>query len=1164
VFQRAKSLLMAFLVVAFLLAPMLVEGLNAQVLYGSVVGTVTDQSGAIVPGATVTITNVQTGQTREAISDDAGNYSIPNVLEGRYDLGVQMTGFRSYLEKGIAVSINTVRHVNIALQVGQVTESVTVEASTVALQTSKADVSVNLESVAVVNLPLSNYRNYQTLINLVPGATPGNLQNAVTDTPGRSLTTNVNGQDRGANNTRLDGAADILVTMPHHAVYVAPVESVETVNVSTNNFDAEQGITGGAAVTVVTKSGTNDFHGTLFGLHDNSALRAFRWDENRAGQTTKPKSIRNIDGASIGGPIVKNKLFFFADWEGTFERVGFSSLFSVPPADFRRGDFTRKLGAQIRDRNGNPIMVPTTEGGSVPLQQGMIFDPFTGNLDGTGRSAFSTNGALNVIPAARLNGPMTRLLSLVPAQTLSGDTANYFNAGTQRLNRNNIDAKVNWNRNEKQQIWVKYSIMKALVKCGFALGEAGGPGLCTGGGLGEGSTQVQVATIGQTYTVSPKFLIDATLGWTRFGQAVEPPDLGKNYGSEVLGIPGTNGPDIRESGLPYFSISDYTTLGNSEGWNPLYRNDQSYTLNVNFNKIQGNHDIRFGLDLMHHLMNHWQPELGDGPRGGFTFGSAVAALNPSAIGAAVGFQGGTPSFENSWNSMAAFLLGTPSASGKSSQFIKMDSFENTWALYIRDRWRLTPKLTLTLGLRWELYPTRTRSQGLGIESYDPETNDVLVGGKGGIPRDNGVGYSKKLFAPRFGFAYQIKDNTVIRGGYGITYHSHPWGAQALRGFYPLTVVGTFGGVNGYQPVTTDPNYVAAGIPNQPLGPNVGIPSICCPDISGGRIPLPLSAEMGYPEANKQLKRGYIESWNFIVEQKLPGELVTSIGYVGSQSINGFGFIQLNASQIPGSGNNGRPFFARFGRTANTRLWDGLTHSDYHALQATLNRRFTDGLFLKGAYTYSRALTDAEYGDWTTLPWNALSQLSRNRAPAAFNIPHMLQLAYVYELPFGAGKNWATDGAAKAILGGWQINGIFSAYQGRQYTLSSSGASLNMPGGNIQTPDQVKDTIEKLGYVGDDGTFFDTSAFARVTEVRFGTVGRNTMRGPGVVNMDVSLFRSFKLTEQLDMQFRAETFNVSNTPHFANPNGNVNSSNFGRVLSVANDPRSFRFGLRLSF
>ena len=264
-FRIAKGLLMAFLAGVFLLTPMLVPSLNAQVLYGSVVGTVKDQTGAVVPGATVTITNAQTGQTREAVTDTAGNYSIINVLVGTYDLSVAMTGFRNYLEKGMGVSNNAVRAVNITLQVGQVTDTVTVDASAAVLQTTRADVSTNIESKAVETLPLGNYRSYQTLINLVPGATPGALQNAVTDTPGRSLTTNVNGMDRGANNTRLDGAANILVTLPHHAVYVAPVESIETVNVSTNNFDAEQGITGGAAVTVMTKSGTNDFHGSLFG-----------------------------------------------------------------------------------------------------------------------------------------------------------------------------------------------------------------------------------------------------------------------------------------------------------------------------------------------------------------------------------------------------------------------------------------------------------------------------------------------------------------------------------------------------------------------------------------------------------------------------------------------------------------------------------------------------------------------------------------------------------------------------------------------------------------------------------------------------------------------------------------------------------------------------------
>ncbi len=1152
---------MAFPVGMFLLLFLYVPRLNAQVLYGSVVGTVTDPTGAVVPGATVSITNSQTGQTREGTSDATGYYSILNVLDGTYDLSVKMTGFRNYLEKGITVSINTVTRINVNLQVGEVTQTVTVEASAAVLQTTKADVSVNLESKPIETLPLSNYHNYQSLINLVPGATPGQLQNAVTDTPGRALTHNINGQERGDNNTRLDGAADILVTMPHHVVYVAPVESIDTVNVSTNNFDAEQGITGGAAITVATKSGTNEFHGSMFGMHDNSALRAMQWNENRAGETRKPKGIRNIDGASIGGPIVKNKLFFFANWEGTFERVNRSVTASVPTADFRNGDFSRMLGSEILDANGNLIQIPTTEGGTVPLQEGMVFDPYTGNLDGTGRKVFSSGGKVNVIPAARFNAPMMKLLALVPEPNLDGDLNNYYNSGTQRLNRNNIDAKVNWNRNQNHQIWVKYSIMKALVHGDMSLGQAGGDCLCDGG-IGDGYTQVQLATIGQTYTVSPKFLIDATFGWTRFGQHVTPPDLGTNFGSDILGIPGTNGPDPRESGMPAFYISDYSSLGNPESWNPLYRNDQSYTFSANATYLKGDHEIRFGFDFMHHLMNHWQPELGEGPRGAFGFWSGPTALNPDAIGADVGFQNETPSFENGWNGMAAFLLGAAQYAGKSSQYIKMSSFENVYALYLRDRWRATPKLTLNLGIRWELYPNRTRSQGMGIESYDPTTNDVLVGGWPGVPQDNGVGWSKHLFAPRIGFAYQLAKDTVIRGGFGITYHSHPWGAQALRGFYPLMIAATYSGINGYQTLPTDPNYVAAGVPNQPLGSNVGIISICCPDPTKGRQQLPLSALMGYIEPNKELKRGYIQTWNLIFEHKLPGEMVTSLGYVGSSSVNGFAFLEMNAAQTPGSGEDGRPLFAEFGRTGDTMDWDGRTHSSYHSLQATLNRRFTGGLFLKGAYTYSKAINQADYSDWTSFSWNAPMAFSRNRAPAEFDIPHNFQIAYTYELPFGKGKKWAANGTSNAILGGWQVNGIFSSVMGRPYTVTASGTSLNMPG-NMQTADQVKSEVTKLGNVG-DLPFFDTSAFARVTEVRFGNVGRNSMRGPGYVNMDFSLFRTFKLTERFRMQFRAEAFNLSNTPHFSNPDSDVNSSDFGLVLGAANDSRQFRFGLRIDY
>jgi hypothetical protein len=1140
---------------------------SAQVLYGSIVGTLTDATGAVVPNATVTVTNSANGLTRTATTDQAGYYSIPNLQEGLYELAVTASGFKPYTQKDINVSVNRATRVDAKVDVGAVTEEVSVQASTAALQTTRSDVSVTLDTRAMENLPLSGYRNYQSLINLVPGATPAQFQNAVTDTPGRALTTNVNGQERNANNTRVDGAADILVTMPHHAVYVPPVESIQEVNIATDNFDAEQGMTGGAAVTVITKSGTNNFQGTGFAMHDDSHLRTFTWEENRSGLTEKPSQRRNIDGGNLGGPIIRNKLFFFGNWEGTFERVGYSDRYSVPTADLRQGNFSRFLGDPILSADGNPIMVPTTEGGTTALRDGMIFDPFTGNLDGTGRSVFSSNGQVNVIPQARLNAPMMKMLALVPQPNLEGDNDNYFNTAVQPLNRNNIDAKVNWNRNERHQLWFKYSAMNALVSGDFGLGAAGGECLC-GGGLGEGHTLVQIAGIGQTYTVSPTFLLDGVFGWTRFGQNVRPPDLGTNFGLDVLGLPGTNGPDPRESGMPPMYISGYSDLGNNESWNPLFRNDQSYTGNANASWMKGQHDLRFGFDFVHHLMNHWQPELGEGPRGAFHFDPGVTALNPDELEGSVGFAGDTPSFENDWNGLAAFMLGTPSASGKSSQFIKMNSFENQYALYARDRWRATPKLTVDLGLRWELYPNRWRSGGMGIESYDPTTNEALIGGKGGIPQDNGVGFSKKLFAPRLGFAYQVTDSTVIRSGYGITYASHPWGAQALRGWYPLTLVAEFSGVNGFQPVTTDRAYVAAGVPNAPLGPNVGIPSICCPDIEKGRVPLPGVAETGYPKANSMLHRGYIQSWNLTIERKLPWELLGSIGYVGTASVRGFAFLDINAGQIPGAGDEGRPLFEPFGRTTATREWDGRTHSIYHAFQATLNRRMANGLLLKGAYTFSKAINEADYSDWTEFEWNALSQLSRNRALAGYDIPQNFQMAFVYELPFGTGKPWVNTGTASKVLGGWQMNGVFAAYSGRPFTLSASDTSLNMPG-NRQTPDQVKQNVEIFGNVGDDGTYFDTTAFARVTDVRFGNVGRNTMRGPGVVNLDLSLFRTFKMAGRYQLQVRAEAFNATNTPHFDNPNGNVNSSNFGRVLGLQGDDaigasRQFRFGLRFSF
>ena len=1149
------------LVVAFLVSLASPSSVNAQVLYGSILGTVQDQSGAVLPGASVSIMNTNTGQSRETTTNQAGNYSIKNVQAGSYDLTATADGFRPFTQTGVIVTINTDTRVNMDLQVGAMTESVTVEASAAVLQTESADVKVELSQTAIQNLPIGSYRNYQELINLVPGATPGRFQNAITDTPALSLTTNVNGTNRNSNNQRLDGAANIFVWLPHHAAYVAPVETIETVNIATNNFDAEQGTTGGAAITVVTKSGTNEFHGSAFEIHDDNGLRAFRWEENRSGVTNKPHSVRNIFGGTIGGPIKKDKVFFFVGWEANYERLAFSRTYSVPRADLRGGDFSRALGADLLDGGGAQIMVPTTEGGNVPMQEGMIFDPYSGNPDGSGRSVFSDGGMLNVIPAADLNPGMMAMLARVPNPNLAGDTSNLFRSGVGGLNRNNHDFKVNWNRTASHQLWFKYSVMDAQVNGSYGLDDAGGRCLCNGG-AGVGDTFVQMATIGQTWTVSPTFLIDGTIGWTRMGQSgLLPEGVGDgNFGLDVLDVPGANGVDPRTHGMPPIDIQGFSTLGHRSGWMPAFRNDQSYTYSTNAAWLKNDHDIRFGFDLVHHHLNHWQPESGGGPRGRFDFNRDTTATSEGEAGGDL-------------NALAAFMIGSAGDMAKSIQNIKMDSFENQMAFYIRDRWHLTPKFTLNLGVRWELYPTRTRSNGLGIESYDFATNEALIGGRGSVPRDAGVGYSKKLFAPRLGIVYRLSDNTVVRAGYGITYNPMVM-ARPLRGSFPLTIAASWSGDNGFLPFTTDPTIVSAGVmPNLPLGTanGVGFPDVVGPDISSGRVLLPLSVNFRHPIANKQLTRGYIQSWNFTVEEKLPGSFVTSIAYVGTAQIKGFNPIDLNASQIPGSGNAGRPLFAPFNRTRRNDRWDGWTNSNYHSLQVALNRRMVDGLFVKAAYTFSKAINMEDDDGTSRVDINALNFLSINRGPAGYNIPHIFRFAYVYELPFGNGKKFAADGAAAKILGGWQINGIFSSFQGRQVDLSSSSSSLNMPG-NDQHPDQIgTGEVATLGGVGDVTTpFFDISRFEPVTTsssgggVRFGNVGRNTIRGPGVVNMDLSVFRTFGLTESINLQFRAEAFNLSNTPHFNNPNGNASSGNFGRITSTNLNfkERQLRFGLKL--
>ena len=502
---------------------LLVPPASAQVYYGSIVGVVTDPSGAGVPNASVNIIDAANGQTRTVTSDSSGRFTISDIQAGTYNVKASAPGFKELDKDNVGVTINNVTRVDLPLEVGQLSEKVTVEGTALALQTDKADVHTEISSQAIESLPLSNYRNYQSLIDLVPGSTPAVFQNANTDTPARSLSTNINGTARNNNSTKLDGATNVFIWLPHHTVYVAPAETIETVNISTNNFDADQGMAGGAAITVVTKSGTNELHGSAFGYLENSYFGAKNYFFT---DPKKPKSIRTIPGFTLGGRIIKNKLFYFGGYEGLLERQNRNSFFTIPTASEQAGDFSNT--------------------GTV------IYDPATGNPDGTGRKPF----AGNMIPAGRISPIAQKVQALLPLPNLPGFTNNYFNSASQSMNRKNVDFKLNYNPSEKLRIFARYGYMQADVTGQFGLGAAGGDCLCDGG-PGKGDTSVNIATVGYTYSFSPTKLYDATYGFTRMGNISQSADAGKNWGSDVFGIPGTNGKDPREAGLPYFNISGY-------------------------------------------------------------------------------------------------------------------------------------------------------------------------------------------------------------------------------------------------------------------------------------------------------------------------------------------------------------------------------------------------------------------------------------------------------------------------------------------------------------------------------------------------------------------------------------------------------------------------------
>jgi hypothetical protein len=1085
----------------------------AQLAWGGLVGVVKDAQGGVLPGTTVTITEVGTNLTREATTDAQGAFNFVNVLPGKYDVKISLSSFRAAVRTGVPVTVGEISRVDVTLEVGAVNETVTVQSDAQLLQTDRADVRTDLRTEEITNLPLNQFRNYQSLVVLVPGSLPPTFQNAETDTPQRSLVMTVNGQSGNANTTRTDGTANTFVTMPHHTAYVSPAETIETVSITTGSMDAEQGMAAGAAINVITKSGTNIFKGSAFEFFNNEKLNATPYYFGRGATPAKLPIERHIFGGTMGGPIRSDQLFFFGSYEGYLSRLDQYAFFNVPDAALRNGDFRGAFNA-----NGT-------------LQN--IYDPMSAAL--TAATAGRVQFANNVIPADRIHPIARTLLAMYPLPNVEGTgagglTNNYRTVRSSTTDRHNFDFKLNWNRTRAHQLWGKVSHMNALVDdlFTFPIGSSNDDG---------GDTKVWHIGAGHTWTISPTLLLDGSFGIATQDQFVSSPDFNMGMIGLELGIPGTNDQgrgDPRYAGMPQFSTG-FTALGNTPSWSPIYREEYSESLNVNVTKVARAHDVKAGYFLNHLTLDDWQPSVTN-PRGIFTF--ATNATRTFGTGSQTG---------NFYNQYAAFLLGLVGNAQKAYQYQNFTGNELQHALYIRDRWTPAPNLTLDLGLRWEYYPMLKR-KGWGMERLDLKTLEMILGGHGGNPRNVGLDTPKDLFAPRVGAVYRLDDKTVLRAGYGLMYDGQSMiGEFAFYGYrsYPLTLNATF------QPPAAESQFGWYGTLDQ------GIPRLQDPDLSTGRLPLPntVAIQTAVPES---VNRGKTHSWNVAFERRLPIVSV-DLAYVQNRVVGALSRFNLNVAQTLGGGGLDRPYLISHGRQLAVDVYAPLgdPSRDYKALQVGLTRSLRNGLLLKGHYTYS-----SSWAVVTSYELPTPDAQARNWAPAAGSRPHTFTLAFLYQLPWQSSGSGST--LAKAIIQDWQINGVIQAFNGAPFTVTASETELNTPG-NTQTADLVG-PVRKIGQIGADGYYYDPAAWAQPLGVRFGDTRINQFSGPGGWNLDLAVFRSFRLAGRHRLEARLEGHNMTDTPKFGNPTSGITSGDFMRIFSLnsAFTERRIRLGVRYSF
>lgn len=1184
---------------------------GAQVLYGTLVGNVRDQSGAGVPGATVVATQTETGIIRQTRTDQTGGYTLSTLAGGTYTVSVSAKGFKTFVKSDVPLAINTVNRVDATLEVGAVHETVQVTAGVAVLQTDRADVHHDLSAATLEQVPLSPGNNFQSLMRTIPGATPPTTAHSIPTNPTRALDFSVNGASDYGNTVKIDGVTDYNIWVPENTAYIPSSDAIQSVNVTTANFNPEQGLAGGSTTNVEIKSGTNQIHGDAYEYHYDNSTEAHNFFDPNHRITRKPKDIFNQFGASVGGPIKKDKLFYFSNVEFTRQRQFATRTATVPTLAMMDGDLRGNDPASGLGANSDIVYDPTTgRSGGYGRKQIMASDNPTSPLYNALCLATQANAAglcANVIPTARLSSVTQKLLGLLqkaPGRFLSSASSrapadNYLAATDFAFNRFTTDDKINWNATDKFTMYGHLGLLTFNDLDPQEFGAVGGNPISDyGGNEGHGYGHTITFTISGNYVASHNLDIDGNFGMTRMVSNSAQLDINKKEGLDVLGIPGTNGTRIFEGSWPRFNVSNFDDLGTHNSYMPYFRHDPQFLWSGNASWIHNRHTVRFGGTYYITHLNHQQPEWNAGGStfpgsGGFSFGSGPTSCRDC--------DKGKGSKTNAYNDFASFLLGLDTAYGKN---ILVPNYFHTvthqLSLYAGDQWQAANKLTVELGVRWEYYPMPTRHGSRGLERYDFAKNEMMLCGEGGIPTDCGVSVSKTLFDPIVGLAYRVTPSFVVRAGYGLT--NEPYNlADDLRTNYPV-LIPLYVSAESYQAAgVLDP----ASLQNAPVGDKlpVGIPLPPLPNLTQAEIPIPGDVNLATTPA--KLQRGYIQSWNFTLEKELPGGWVAQAGYVGTRTINQLGFQDLNAESpigpagcVPGSsgktecgGHASQPYnynslvhdacpsgaTIKIGcRTGVTSLITPIANSRYDALQTTLHHRFAAGYQVMLAYTWSKSLGMAHVDNEKSSAYiqtPAFYFLNRGLSP--WDRPQNFEAVFIAQSPFGATKRWMKTGIGSEVLGGWQVSGVLSRVSGTPFEIHAGGSSssnLNATVSNTQRPDRVKSSIQILSKYGPDTTWFDTSAFEAVTDLnRFGTSPFYVMHGPPLFDLDLGLARNFRLSERFNLQVRAQAFNFTNTPYFSNPEGDFNSSNFGRVDGLANtgrdggvDARIFEFMARISF